>query len=60
MERTLQSQNLLVRMHNCRVGSDRSTEDIVRVREVNDDDLVLFIDPLSHTDEMVALKGQGL
>ena len=50
---TLESKNLLVWVHNGRVGSDWSSEDIIGIGKVNDDDLVLFVDFLSYTDEVV-------
>jgi hypothetical protein len=53
----LQCKNLLVGMHNGRIGTDWSPEDIVGVREVNDDDLILLIDLFAHTDKMVRLEG---
>ena len=40
-------------VHNGRVGSDWSSEDIIGIGKVNDDDLVLFVDFLSYTDEVV-------
>ena len=47
-------------MHYGRIGGDRSTHDIVGVCKVDDDDLVLFINLLSHTNEVVGLEGQCL
>ena len=47
-------------MHDGGVGTDWPPEDIVGVGEVNDDDLILFIDLFAHTDKMVGLKGQSL
>jgi hypothetical protein len=44
-------------MHDGRISTDWSPEDIVGVREVNDDDLILLIDLFAHTDEMVRLEG---
>lgn len=53
--RTLESKNLLVRMHNGRVGRYWPPEDIVRIGEVYDDDLVGFIDLFPNADEVVGL-----
>lgn len=47
-------------MHNCAVRSDGSSEDIVGVREVNDNNLVLFSNLLSYTDKVVRLESEGL
>lgn len=58
--RTLQRKDLLVRMHNRRVCGDWSPEDIVRVGEVHDDDLVGFIDLFPDTDEMVGFQRKSL
>lgn len=57
---TFQSQNLLVWVHKRRVGSNRSTHDIVGVGEVDNNDLVLVILFLSYTDIVVGLECQGL
>ena len=53
--RTLQSKNLLMRMHNGRVGRNWSPEDIVCIGEVYDDDLVGVVDLFPYTDEVVGL-----
>ena len=58
--RTLESQNLLVGVHNGRVGGDWSTQNIVGVGQVDDDDLVLFVEFLPHTNEMVGFQSQCL
>lgn len=50
---TFQCKDLLARMHNCTVGSNRSPQDIVGIGKVDNDDLVLFIDLFSHAYEMV-------
>ncbi len=47
-------------MHDSRVGTNWPPEDIVGVRKVDDDDLVLLIDLFAHTNEVVRLKCQGL
>jgi hypothetical protein len=60
MLRTLQRQDLLLGMHDGRVGRDRSPQDIVRVGEVDDDYLVLVINLFSYTDEAVRLESQCL
>lgn len=49
-----------MRVHNGRVGRYGPPEDIVRVRKVNDYDLVLLVDLLAHTDEVVRLECQRL
>lgn len=53
--RTSQSKNLLVRVHDGRVGGNWSPQDIVGIGEVDDDDLVGLIDFLPHTNEVVGL-----
>ena len=53
--RTLQREDLLVRVHNGRVGRDWSPEDIIGIREVYDDDLVGLVDLLAHANEVVGL-----
>jgi hypothetical protein len=58
--RTFESQNLLVGMHNRGVGGDWPTQNIVGVVQVDDDNLVLFVDFLPHTDEMVGFQSQRL
>lgn len=58
--RTFESQNLLLRVHNGGVRSNRSPEDIISVCKVDDNDLVLFVDFLAHANEMVAFERQGL
>jgi hypothetical protein len=55
MRLALQCQDLLGGMHNGRIGTDWSPEDIVSVREVDDDDLILLVDLFAYTDEMVRL-----
>jgi len=49
-----------VGMHDRRVCGDWSTQNIIGVVQVDNDDLVLFVDFLPHTDEMVGFKGQCL
>ena len=44
-------------MHDGRVGTDWSPEDIVGVREVNNDDLILLIDLFAHANKVVRLEG---
>ena len=60
MTLTLQRENLLVGMHNGRIGANWPPEDIVGVGKVDDDDLVLLVDLFTHTNEVVRLKCQGL
>jgi hypothetical protein len=60
MKHTSESQNLLVGVHNRRVCGDWSTQNIVGVVQVDNDDLVLFVDFLPHTDKMVGFEGQRL
>ena len=57
---TFKSQNLLLGVHNRRVGGDWSTENIVGVGQVDNDDLVLFVYFFPDTDEMVGFKSQCL
>lgn len=47
-------------MHYSRVGSDWPSKYIVCVGKVDDDDLVLFIDFFSYTDEVVGLESERL
>ena len=54
-QRTLQSKDLLMRVHNGRVGGDWSPEDIVGIGEVYDDDLVGLVDLFPDTNEVVGL-----
>lgn len=58
--RTLQRKNLLLRVHDSRVGRDRPPHKVVGICQVDDDDLVLLIDLLSHTYEVITLKSQVL
>ena len=58
--RTLQGEYFLVWMHNGRVCGDWSSEDIVGVGQVHNDDLVGFIDLFPNTDEMVGLQRESL
>ena len=53
---TLQSEDFLVGVHDGRVGSDRPTDDIVSLGQVDDDDLVLSPDLLPDANEAVALE----
>jgi hypothetical protein len=52
---TLESENLLLGMHDSRVCCDGSPQDIVRVGEVDDNDLVLLIDLFTDTYEVIRL-----
>ena len=56
IELALQRQNLLGRMHNGRISTDWSPKDIMGIREVDDDNLILLVDLFAHTDEMVRLE----
>jgi hypothetical protein len=47
-------------VHNGGIRGDRSSNDIISVGEVHDNDLILFPDFFTHTYEMVRLKRQGL
>ena len=44
-------------MHDGRVGTDRSPDDIVGVRKLNDGNLIPLIDLFAHADKMVRLEG---
>lgn len=57
---TFESKDFLVRVHDCRIRCDGSSKDIVRVCKVNNDNLILLVDFLSDTDEVVAFKCQSL
>jgi hypothetical protein len=58
--RTLERKYLLARVHNGRVGSDGSPEDIVALAQIDDDDLVLFVDLFANANEAVGLERQRL
>ena len=47
-------------MHDGRVGANWPSEDIVGVRKVDDNNLVLLVDLFTHTNEVVRLECQGL
>lgn len=49
-----------MRVHYRGVRGNGSPHDIVGVGEVNDHDLILLVDFLPNTDEVVGLEGQGL
>ena len=49
-----------MRVHNRAVRGDGSSEDIVGIREVDNDYLVLLAHLLSYTDKVVGLEGEGL
>ena len=49
-----------MRVHDSRVRGDWSTKHNVDVGGVDDDHLILFIDLLSYTNEVVGLEGQCL
>jgi len=51
--RTSQSQNLLRRVHDSRVGGNGSSQDIVCLGKVDDDDLALFVYFLSNANEAI-------
>ncbi len=44
-------------MHDGRIGTNWSPEDIIGVGEVNDYDLILLINLFAHTDKMVGFEG---
>jgi len=43
-------------MHDGRIGTNWPPKDIVGVREVDDDNLILLVDLFPHTNEMVGLE----
>jgi hypothetical protein len=43
-------------MHDGRIRTNWSTKDIMGVREVDDDNLILLVDLFPNTDEMVGLE----
>jgi hypothetical protein len=47
-------------VHNGRVGSDGSAEDIIGICKVDNDDLVLLIDLFPYAYKVVRFKGQSL
>ena len=57
---TLQSENLLLRVHDGRVRRDGSSHEVVRVCQVDDDDLVLLVDLFSYANEVVRLERKRL
>jgi hypothetical protein len=56
MTLALQRQNLLGGMHDSRIRAYWPPEDIVGVRQVDYDNLILLIDLFAHTNEMVRLE----
>ena len=50
---TLECKNLLVWVHNSRVRCNWSSDEIVGICEVDNDNLVLLVDLLAYTNEMV-------
>ena len=57
---TLQSQDFLVRMHNSRIRRDWSPQHIIGIGEVDNYNLVLFVDLFSNTNEVVRFQRQSL
>lgn len=57
---TFQRNDLLLRVHNGRVGGDGPPHDIIGICQVNDDDLVLLANFFSYADEVVRLKSKRL
>jgi hypothetical protein len=53
---TFQRKNLLVGVHDGRVGTNWPPEHIVGVGKVDDDDLVLLINLFTHTNEVVRFE----
>ena len=49
-------QNLLSGMHDGRIGTNWSLKEIVNVRDVDDDNLILLVDLFPHSDEIVGLE----
>lgn len=54
--RTLESEDLLLRMHHRRISRDRPSNDVVGIVQVDNDDIVL----VSNADERVGLESEGL
>jgi hypothetical protein len=57
---TFEGDYLFFRMHNCRICSDRSSNNIIGIRKVDDNDLVLFPNLFANAYKMIRLEGQGL
>lgn len=57
---TLQRKDLLLWMHDCRVRRDGSSHEVVCICQVDNNDLVLLVNLLSYTYEVVALERQVL
>jgi len=53
---TFQRQDLLSWMHNGRVSANRSPQNIVSIRKVNNDHLVSFVNPFAYTDKPVGFE----
>ena len=45
-----------MRMHYSRLSRDRPAQDIICIREVDNNDLILFIDFFAYADKVVALE----
>lgn len=57
---TLEGYNLILWVHDSRVGSDRSSDDIIRICQVDYDDLVLLANLFANAYEVVRLERQRL
>lgn len=53
---TFEREDLLLGVHNGRVGGDGPPEDIVGVSKVNDNNLILFVDFLANTNETIRFE----
>lgn len=56
---TFECYDLGCRVHDCRVGSDGTSNGVGRVTEVNDDDLRGLCHLLPDTDELIRLHCEG-
>lgn len=57
---TLERKNLLLGMHDGRIRRDGSSHEVVCICQVDDNDLILFVNLLSHTYEVITLECQVL
>lgn len=57
---TFQRDDLLLRVHNGRVGGDGPPHDIIGICQVDDDDLVLLANFFSYADKVVRFKSERL
>jgi hypothetical protein len=57
--RTSERDDLLLKVHDGRLGGDRATNDIAGVCEVEDNDLLRPVDLFPDTDEPIRFEGES-